>query len=146
MSAPAPIIVGQSFGRWKVIREGKPGRNDKYVVCKCACGTEKEVRFSTLRKGESTSCGCTAREERQRKRELAKKLKLTKAGLNRRLRDGIPLDRPNRLAVPAPPTPITFRHVPASDPPRALPGPGASAKNPGPTKPKSVHRSSIFEF
>jgi hypothetical protein len=31
--------------------------------CKCECGKEKDVNGETLRKGESQSCGCLAKEK-----------------------------------------------------------------------------------
>ena len=51
-------LTGQSFGEWTVLAPGtKPG----YVLCRCSCGTEREVQSTSLRSGTSRSCGCTQR-------------------------------------------------------------------------------------
>src|SRR6202041_2569394 len=44
--------------RWTVVG---PGSDAKHVVCRCACGTVKEVQKSNLGRG-SLSCGCLSRE------------------------------------------------------------------------------------
>lgn len=54
-------LTGQRFGRWLVIERGK--KEDKraggaYWLCKCDCGTEKEVSSFHLRNGTTLSCGC----------------------------------------------------------------------------------------
>ena len=51
-------LSGQTFGRWHVI--GYAGKNNGYKVwmCKCDCGTMREVRESHLLDGRSKSCGC----------------------------------------------------------------------------------------
>lgn len=51
-------LCGQTFGRWHVI--GYAGKNNGYKVwmCKCDCGTMREVRESHLLDGRSKSCGC----------------------------------------------------------------------------------------
>lgn len=51
--------IGAVFGRWTVVGEPRDhaGR-DRWIPCRCACGTEREVRQSTLRYGSSASCGC----------------------------------------------------------------------------------------
>lgn len=61
-------LAGQVFGRWTVTAEAPPRRNargivrDSYWLCRCECGTEREVVTGNLRKGLSTSCGCRNRE------------------------------------------------------------------------------------
>lgn len=52
-------LVGQKFNRWLVC--GAAARNE-YVVCRCACGTEKEVKATHLLRGNTRSCGCYRRE------------------------------------------------------------------------------------
>lgn len=54
-------LTGNKYGNWTVISPGK--RNDKTEgydrwVCRCVCGTVKEVLVLTLKNGRSTSCGC----------------------------------------------------------------------------------------
>lgn len=57
------VVVGQNYGRWTVLAyshsEGTQGR---FYLCRCECGSEKVVRGSILKRGESQSCGCLARE------------------------------------------------------------------------------------
>jgi hypothetical protein len=61
-------LAGQVFGRWTVIAEAPPRRNAQgivrasYWLCRCECGTEREVVTGNLRKGLTTSCGCRNRE------------------------------------------------------------------------------------
>lgn len=51
-------MTGQTVGDWKVL--GYAGHG--YWECQCSkCGRIKEVRGSSLRSGESTSCGCISK-------------------------------------------------------------------------------------
>ncbi len=53
-------LVGRTFGRWKVLyrrSHAAPDGRRKYV-CKCACGTIKDVDGRRLSNGSSKSCGC----------------------------------------------------------------------------------------
>ena len=56
-------LTNKKIGRWTVLREGT---RDKYNhlrwVCECECGIVKEVTGSSLRRGESRSCGCLKNE------------------------------------------------------------------------------------
>lgn len=52
-------ITGQTFGRWLVL--SKVHRSPNWL-CKCKCGTVKEVNGSSLRSGMSKSCGCIVKE------------------------------------------------------------------------------------
>jgi len=58
-------LVGKRFGRWKVIAPHPKrywrGRAAGWV-CRCSCGVERVVLGFSLRRGESTSCGCAQRE------------------------------------------------------------------------------------
>lgn len=57
------ISAGDKFGRLTVISEGKMRGIRRFILCKCECGTEKEIPLSNLMKENSTkSCGCLARE------------------------------------------------------------------------------------
>ena len=51
------LVPGQKFGLWTVVAavKEKPGR---LYLCRCECGTEKEVPIYALRSGSSQSCGC----------------------------------------------------------------------------------------
>jgi hypothetical protein len=61
-------LVGQRFGRWKVVALHPQRRGYQTCwLCRCDCGTERVVLGFVLRQGESTSCGC-ARHEKLLKR------------------------------------------------------------------------------
>jgi hypothetical protein len=49
--------IGDRYGRWAVVED-----RGKWALCRCDCGTEREVRCYTLRAGDSTSCGCARKE------------------------------------------------------------------------------------
>lgn len=59
------IIAGKRFGRWTVlglaISTEKDGR--RRWVCKCDCGTVKDIAEGSLRSANSRSCGCLRVEE-----------------------------------------------------------------------------------
>jgi len=57
-----PIRPGDKFGRLTVIGivENSPTKNRKWKV-ECICGAEKQVWASTLRGGQTKSCGCLLR-------------------------------------------------------------------------------------
>lgn len=47
--------AGMRFGAWEIIEKGtKPA----YWVCRCECGTVREVSSSGFASGKSVSCGC----------------------------------------------------------------------------------------
>jgi hypothetical protein len=49
-------LTGQTFNRWTVL--GLFEENTKKWRCRCECGTQKNVRGSSLRGGIRKSCGC----------------------------------------------------------------------------------------
>jgi hypothetical protein len=60
--------VGQIYGRLTVIAEADPvlrsdGSRDRCCICRCTCGTENIVRLAALRRGNTKSCGCFAKEQ-----------------------------------------------------------------------------------
>lgn len=55
-------LVGARFGRWTVIGVAEPRKSKKHYLCRCDCGTEREVYISSLKSGASQSCGCLFRE------------------------------------------------------------------------------------
>jgi len=62
------IPEGSKFGKWTVIKKvdrpddiSEDSRN-YYYLCKCDCGKEGTVQASSLRKGNSNSCGCYYKE------------------------------------------------------------------------------------
>ena len=52
-------LTGQVFGRWTVLYR----TSDNKWRCRCECGTERDVVYSNLVRGLSTSCGCYASEQ-----------------------------------------------------------------------------------
>lgn len=61
-------LTNKKFGRWTVLHEGKVDKhNHQYWVCKCSCGTIKEVLGSNLIRNDSSSCGCYNQERRKQK-------------------------------------------------------------------------------
>lgn len=59
-------LKGQRFGRWTVLDyAGTDKRKKSLWLCRCDCGTERVVSAACLRKGESKSCGCLAKERRK---------------------------------------------------------------------------------
>lgn len=62
MTRRATDLTGQAFSRLVVVsRHVDPAKRPQWV-CRCACGTEKIVLASELRKGAVKSCGCLRKE------------------------------------------------------------------------------------
>ena len=55
-------LTGKRFGRWVVIRFVQSRKGGRFWLCKCDCGTEKEIATKDLNFGERKSCGCYQRE------------------------------------------------------------------------------------
>lgn len=56
-------MSGLRFGRWSVISmAGKNSGGTALWLCRCSCGTERAVRGTELRYGQSMSCGCLNKE------------------------------------------------------------------------------------
>lgn len=49
------------YGRWRVVEPVQ--RSGPKVLCRCVCGTERMVNSSTLKHGQTLSCGCWQREK-----------------------------------------------------------------------------------
>lgn len=56
-------LTGKKFGRWTVLKQGNKKGRRLYWLCKCECGTIKEVSGESLRSGKSKSCGCLRNEK-----------------------------------------------------------------------------------
>ena len=58
-------FIGIVYGYWTII--GLSSRRSKcrqtYVLCRCKCGTQKEVLLNTLKSGGSKSCGCYKKQQ-----------------------------------------------------------------------------------
>lgn len=50
-------LAGQQFGRWTVVTYA----GGRCWVCRCSCGTTRNVSANSLLKGVSNSCGCYRR-------------------------------------------------------------------------------------
>lgn len=46
------------FNFWEVIGKEVVIDNNKFLMCRCECGTEKLVRLKNLKSGISRNCGC----------------------------------------------------------------------------------------
>lgn len=66
---PLTDLIGTKVGRLDVLSalryEGKSRR--LVVLCRCECGTEKEILAQSLRSGVTLSCGCLNRDSEFRK-------------------------------------------------------------------------------
>jgi hypothetical protein len=84
MSAPMSFkivdITGQRFGRWTVLalhpQRAHSGRQAMWL-CRCRCGAERILLGQSLRRGDSTSCGCF-RQEVLKKRNATHRLSRTR--------------------------------------------------------------------
>lgn len=58
------INIGDKFGRWTIISDGKRKRGRWYFLCECSCPdkTRREVDKDGLRRELSQSCGCLHKE------------------------------------------------------------------------------------
>lgn len=60
---PAPIdLVGQIYGRLRVIAQAPNKGKDRRWSCICSCGTTHVASTVCLRHGGTLSCGCARRE------------------------------------------------------------------------------------
>lgn len=55
-------IIDQTFERWTVLKELDIRNGERFYLCRCKCGTEREVRRNSLVTGNSKSCGCLRKE------------------------------------------------------------------------------------
>lgn len=55
-------LLGKTFERWTVIGPKRMIPGGTKWLCRCECGTEREVKSASLRGGLSTSCGCRQKE------------------------------------------------------------------------------------
>lgn len=51
------------FGRLEIIAQAERRNGQRYVLCRCDCGTEKEIAFFSLKRGLTQSCGCYRKEK-----------------------------------------------------------------------------------
>lgn len=55
------LPVGSTFGHWTILKYTKP----RFYLCRCVCGTIREVCRQTLMHHTSPSCGCIGNEIRR---------------------------------------------------------------------------------
>lgn len=63
------LAIGSRFTRLVVEREASPG----IYVCKCDCGTVRQIPRNNLTSGNTKSCGCLNRELAAERLKLARK-------------------------------------------------------------------------
>jgi hypothetical protein len=70
MTQPVDVL-DQRFGRYLVIAKSdkRTKAMKQMVLCKCDCGTEREVVVGNLRSGLTTSCGCWKDEKTSKRRK-----------------------------------------------------------------------------
>ncbi len=52
-------IAGKKFGEWTAIRYAERVGSNYFWLCRCSCGSEKNVKKSSLISGKTKSCGCS---------------------------------------------------------------------------------------
>ena len=57
-------LTNKQYGRFFVLKKSEKiaKAHDKYWVCKCSCGTIKDVLGGALKNGTTKSCGCLRRD------------------------------------------------------------------------------------
>lgn len=68
MEISAVALKGKKFGRLTVLKILERIGHDRFILCRCECGSTLEVRKSCLKSGNTRSCGCLQREEARAKR------------------------------------------------------------------------------
>jgi predicted nucleic acid-binding Zn-ribbon protein len=73
MNQPTLIdLTGKRFGHWTVLQQASARYENSQVtmwLCRCDCGTVREVNGQRLRDGRSKSCGCNKERYRKETRE-----------------------------------------------------------------------------
>ncbi len=54
------ITAGMRFGLWSVLGDVENQGRGRRCLCECACGTRKVLFLTSLRAGNSKSCGCVS--------------------------------------------------------------------------------------
>lgn len=52
------VKSGDKFGAWEIVKEAERRKSNRYYLCKCECGTEREIFRGSLIMSRSKSCGC----------------------------------------------------------------------------------------
>lgn len=64
---PQLSLIGYKFNDFEVIGKGSSGQGSQFWLCKCICGTEKELPTSVVNKGNIKTCGCWFRRNNKEK-------------------------------------------------------------------------------
>ena len=59
------IQIGKTFHRLKIVAAAGVRKGHRMVRCLCECGKRIVVRFESVRRGNTKSCGCWDREQRR---------------------------------------------------------------------------------
>ena len=59
-------IKGKKYNRWTVLSLDRIENKRAYWLCECECGTQRVISSSSLRCGNSKSCGCLHKENVKR--------------------------------------------------------------------------------
>jgi hypothetical protein len=51
-------MIGETFNRWTVLALARNDSGKLFYLCRCVCGTERQVRKDQLVRNVSKSCGC----------------------------------------------------------------------------------------
>lgn len=70
-------MIGDRYGKLTVTEEVEKTSKDRRFLCKCDCGNELSVNMSSLRQGNTKSCGCLHREILQKRKGV--KLNVTRS-------------------------------------------------------------------
>lgn len=58
-------VIGSRYGKLTVLEDVKSDRHgNRKVKCICDCGKVKQIRLSSLKSGDTKSCGCLASKEK----------------------------------------------------------------------------------
>lgn len=82
------VYPDQRFTRLVVIRETVKRNGKQYALCRCDCGTEREVDIYGLLAGRTKSCGCLSRENLELGRQALDLTGQTFGRLTAKYRDG----------------------------------------------------------
>lgn len=70
-------MTGMVFGRWTVLRRtGSDKRGELLWLCRCSCGNESSLTGSSLRSGNSVSCGCYQKDHPSQRKHGASRTRL----------------------------------------------------------------------
>ena len=63
MAKPKKDVTGEIYGRLIITGDAPYRSKDRRVFVTCECGNTKDVLLNSLRRGETTSCGCYLQEQ-----------------------------------------------------------------------------------